>query len=198
MEYHKTVEAYISNSGDAEEWLHLLREIVLSTGLKETVKWGAPVYTINNKNIVGLGAFKSYVGLWFYQGALLKDKKKKLINAQEEVTKAMRQWRFISIEEIKKETKNILEYIEEAKANQLAGKEIKPAKNKPLIIPDELKERFKKNPELKKSFDALNLTKRRDYAEYISTAKRAETKQSRLEKIIPMIMKGIGLNDKYK
>ncbi len=72
--------------------------------MKETIKWGAPVYTLDYKNIVGLGAFKSYVGLWFFQGALLNDEKKKLINAQEDKTKALRQWRFNSVKKIEAES----------------------------------------------------------------------------------------------
>jgi uncharacterized protein YdeI (YjbR/CyaY-like superfamily) len=80
--------------------LIVMREILCSTELKETIKWGTPVYTINDKNIVGLGSFKSYVGLWFYQGVFLKDEAGVLINATEGITKAMRQWRFNSVEEI--------------------------------------------------------------------------------------------------
>jgi uncharacterized protein YdeI (YjbR/CyaY-like superfamily) len=68
--------------------------------MTETVKWGVPVYTIEGKNIVGIAGFKAYVGLWFFQGAMLKDKKKKLINAQDGKTKALRQCRLNSVKEI--------------------------------------------------------------------------------------------------
>jgi len=74
--------------------------------MTETIKWSAPVYTFEGKNLVGLGAFKSYVGLWFFQGSLLNDKKKKLINAQEGKIKALRQWRFNSVKEIEAESNN--------------------------------------------------------------------------------------------
>ena len=101
MKRYKSVDDYIAG---AEHWqveLIRLREILQSTKLEETVKWGAPCYTHNGKMVVGLGAFKSYVGLWFHQGALLSDPEKVLINAQEGKTKALRQWRFSSLKEIK-------------------------------------------------------------------------------------------------
>jgi uncharacterized protein YdeI (YjbR/CyaY-like superfamily) len=94
LKRYKTPEEYIANNKDWQKSLILLRDILLSTQMTETIKWGVPVYTFEGKNIVGTTAFKSYVGLWFFQGALLKDKKKKLINAQTGKTKALRQWRF--------------------------------------------------------------------------------------------------------
>jgi len=166
--------------------------------MTETIKWGAPVYTFERKNIVGIGAFKSYVGLWFFQGALLNDKKKKLINAQEGKTKALRQWRFNSVKEIEAESKTIKQYLKEAILNQKQGKEIKPERKKLLEIPKELNDFIKKDKKVKESFNSLSLSKQREYAEYISEAKRDETKLKRLFKIAPIILKGKGLNDKYR
>jgi len=196
MKTSKNVNEYISSNKQWSAAFKKLRSILLKTELNETIKWSSPVYTYNKKNIVGLGAFKSYVGLWFFQGALLKDKKKKLVNAQEGVTKALRQMRFNSVDEI--DEKLILEYVNEAIRNQKAGKEIKPAKKSSVDIPKELKEAFKKNAKLKNRFDKLTPFKQREYCEYISEAKRETTKQSRLQKILPMIFKGIGLNDNYR
>ena len=196
MKRHKTVDEYIIASKQWGDALKKLRSIINKTELKETVKWGAPVYTIHDKNIVGIGAFKSYVGLWFFQGALLKDSKKRLVNAQEGVTKAQRQMRFNSAKQIN--DKVILEYLKEAIKNQKAGKEIKPAKKASISIPKELQIELQKNSKLKKNFNTLTPFKRREFCEYISEAKREETKNSRLEKITPMILKGIGLNDKYR
>ena len=200
MERNKTVESYLDKQTQWKAPLLLLRELLKAEAFEETVKWGFPVYTVKGKNVAGLGAFKSYVGIWFFQGALLEDKHKKLVNAQEGKTQSMRQWRFQSIQEIEKEADLIVDYLKEAIANQEAGKEIKPARpgKKPLIIPPELQQALDQNASLKDSFEALNLTKKRDFAEYIETAKREATKQSRLEKILPMISEGIGLNDKYK
>lgn len=196
MKQAKTVDDFIARKKQWHEELSLLRKIILSTGLEETIKWGSPAYILDGKNIVGIGAFKSYAGLWFFQGALLKDEQGKLVNAQEGRTKALRQWRFQSKEEI--DAPLIKSYVEEAIRNQRQGKEIKPARNKPLVIPPELKKVFADQPDLKKKFEALTLSKRREHADYISDAKRETTRLKRLEKIIPLIREQKGLNDQYK
>ncbi|WP_366798252.1 DUF1801 domain-containing protein [uncultured Flavobacterium sp.] len=95
-----------------ENELEQLHAIIRKTPLIETTKWGGPVYTYKNKNVVGIGGFKSYFGIWFYNGVFLKDEKKLLINANEENTKSLRQMRFNSINEI--DEKLILAYIKEA------------------------------------------------------------------------------------
>ena len=198
MKRAKSVEEYIHLGGEWQESLLLLRELLQSTSLVETVKWGMPVYTLNNKNVAGFSAFKSWTGIWFFQGVFLKDPEGVLINAQEGTTKGLRQWRFSSAGEISKYRSSILAYLEEAIQNQEAGKEIKPDRNKTLVIPEELESALKSDPSLKDSFEALSLSKRREYAEHVGSAKREETRQQRLQKIIPMIREGIGMSDKYR
>ena len=197
MERNKSVEEYISKHAKHKAELEMLRSIALSMNMDETVKWGAPVYTASGKNIVGLGSFKSYVGLWFYQGALLKDETGKMINAQEGVTQAMRQWRFESLQAIDKEKTLIKTYINEAIINAITGKEIKPQK-KALVIPVELQNALDQDDELKLKFESFNLTRKRECAEYVGTPKREATRQDKLEKLIPMILEGISPNDKYR
>ena len=197
MKDTKSAEAFILDNPNWQKELELLRTLFLSSGLQESIKWGIPIYSLEGKNVAGMAAFKSYVGIWFYQGALLRDQTRKLICAQEGITKALRQWRFSDIYEIESGKEILLEYIVEASANVREGKEIKPEKNKPLDIPGELQEAFEKDPALKNSFETLSLSKRREFAEHISSAKRMETRFVRLDKIIPMILKGEGLNDKY-
>ncbi|NNF21505.1 MAG: hypothetical protein HKN67_06160 [Saprospiraceae bacterium] len=191
----KTVEEYISKSGKWEAGLKILRSVLEHTELVETMKWGMPTYTFGKKNVVGFSAFKEHFGLWFFQGVFLSDPLKMLINAQEGKTRAMRQMRFTDHKDI--EADIILSYIEEAIQNQKDGKEMKPER-KPLLIPQLLQDAFSEQKELQNAFENLNLTRKREYAEYIESAKREETKLSRLQKIIPMIINGIGLNDKYR
>jgi len=198
MERVHTVDEYIASSGSWEKSLQLLRELISSTDLLETIKWGMPVYTLNNKNIVGFSAFKSWTGLWFYQGVFLKDPERRLINAQEGTTKGLRQMRFSTLNEIEESRDIIMAYLEEAIQNQKKGKALKPERNRKLEIPEELQAAFHRDPALKDAFDALSLTIKRDFAEYVDSAKREETRKQRLEKVIPMILEGIGLNDKYK
>ncbi len=188
---------YITDKNKWTQELKLLRCVLLELSLKETIKWGAPVYVYKNKNIVGLSAFKDYCGLWFFQGVFLNDYKKVLLSAQKEKTKAMRQWRFYTLNEIN--VNLVKEYILEAIQNSEEGKELKPIKNtQPLIIPEELKLALDNNQNLRDWFANFSLSKKREYVNYIAEAKRQATKQKRIEKITPMIIKGIGLYDKYK
>ncbi|MEO1031966.1 MAG: YdeI/OmpD-associated family protein [Bacteroidota bacterium] len=192
-----SVEEYIETNAHYSEELTILRDIINSTGLEETLKWSAPTYCYNSKNVVGLGAFKNHFGIWFFQGVFLKDEHKLLVNAQEGKTKALRQMRFETKADIKKDL--VLAYVKEAIANQKAGKELKPQRQaKQVVIPPELEATLNTNAELKSGFAALTPGKQREYCGYINEAKREATKQSRIEKITPMIMKGIGLYDKYK
>lgn len=198
MKKYKSVEEYIEGNEQWTEALSLLREIILSTSLTEDMKWSAPAYLLGTKNVVGIAAFKSYVGIWFHQGALLIDPKKKLYNAEKGLAKAMRQWRFSSVEEIYSDRDVIVSYVQEAIMNHEAGREIKAEKNKPLIIPEELQKRLDADAMLKKSFENFNLTNKRAFTEHIASAKRTETRLRRVEKVIPYILNGIGLHDKYR
>ncbi|HET8854585.1 MAG TPA: YdeI/OmpD-associated family protein [Salinimicrobium sp.] len=192
-----SAEEYIKKHEKWQEELSGLREILLSTELLETIKWGAPAYTIDGKNVIGIAAFKNHYALWFFNGALLRQNTALLVNAQEGKTSGMRQIRFTWEE--KPDPEQLRKYVLEAIENQKEGKEIKPKRNttKPEI-PEELKNEMQKDPNLKNDFDHLTPGKQREYAAYISEAKRAETRKKRLEKIIPMIREGIGLHNKYR
>ena len=192
-----SAEDFIRSYPQWQDALRLLQMIFLSAGLIETIKWGVPVYSTGGKNIAGMACFKSYIGIWFYQGALLRDDGKKLIAAQEGITKALRQWRFTSAGEIEEYRDTIAAYIHESVMNMHQGMEIKAEKNLPVEIPEELLEAFNTTVGLRESFNSLTLTKRRDFAEYIRSAKRTDTKITRINKIVPMIIRGEGLNDKY-
>ncbi len=76
MKNRKTPDEYFETQQQWRAELKALRAILLSSALTEEIKWGAPCYTFDGKNMVGLGAFKSYFGLWFHQGVLLEDKQK--------------------------------------------------------------------------------------------------------------------------
>lgn len=196
MKRHKTVEAYIEDADHWRDELIQLRRILNETALEETVKWGGPCYTFDGKLVVGMGAFKAYVGLWFHQGALLSDPEKVLINAQEGKTRALRQWRFGSKKEIK--SRLIKAYVKEAIAIQEEGRGILPRRGRALKIPQQLEAALSRSKRLSSGFSALTPAKQREYADYITEAKRDETKAKRLTKIKPMILAGKGLNDKYR
>lgn len=195
MRRNSSVDEYIETAAEWRQGLRKLRKILLASGLEETVKWGGPCYTRDGKNVVGLGAFKSYFGLWFHQGAQLPDPHNVLINAQEGKTKAQRQWRFTD-EEI--DVDAVTSYVEAAIGVQDRGELITPKRGRPIEIPSELGHVLDGDPGLKKAFDKLSPGKRREYADHVAEAKRADTKARRVEKILPMIRSGAGLHDKYR
>ncbi len=196
MNTTEKVDAYIEKHSQWNGQLKQLRAVFQNTELKEEVKWGSPTYTLDGKLVAGIAAFKNHYALWFHQGVFLKDTHKKLLNAQEGTTRALRQWRFEKGDEIDADL--VLEYIRESIENCLAGKEIKPQRKKGVTIPPFLKSAIDNNKTFKLAFEKLTPGKQREYAAYIGDAKREATKQSRLEKIVPMVLEGIGLNDKYK
>jgi uncharacterized protein YdeI (YjbR/CyaY-like superfamily) len=145
---------------------------------------------------LGLGAFKNHFGIWFFNGVFLKDENNLLEKAQEK-TKALRQMRFESLEDIDKNV--VLSYVKEAIENQKLGKELIPErKEKTVVIPKELLNELKVDSALFDAFKMLTPGKQREYCEHIESAKQEKTKRSRIEKIKPMILNGIGLYDKYK
>ncbi|WP_017495414.1 YdeI family protein [Flavobacterium sp. WG21] len=178
-----------------EEELLFLKAIIDKTELVETVKWGGPVYVYNKKNVIGIGGFKEYFTIWFFNGVFLKDEKKKLINAQEDKTKSLRQWRFTSKDQVNEA--EVLAYISEAIENEKQGKIIKPSK-KEAIVSELFQKELDQNSALAEAFQKFSPYKQYEFLEYIETAKQDKTKLSRIEKVIPMILENIGLNDKYR
>jgi len=196
MPAKKTVDDYLIDVSHWQAELLDLRRILLSTELKETIKWGMPCYTHNGQNIVGMGGFKSYFGLWFHQGVFLSDSAKILINAQTGKTKALRQWRMTSARDINPDL--IKSYVTESIEHAAAGKKIPTAAPRKLTLPPKLKNALSNDANLQSSFNAFRAAQQCDFADYITSAKQDSTKQRRLEKIVPLIQSGIGLNDKYK
>lgn len=197
MQKIHSVEEYIEVNPHYAESLTILRNIINSTALEETVKWNMPTYCLNGKNVLGIGAFKKHFCLWFHNGIFLKDQHNLLINAQENKTKALRQMRFETKIDINKST--VLAYVKEAIENQRIGKEIKPNRaTKTVSIPLELYSVLSTDKTLMNSYNKLTPSRQREFSEYITEAKKTATKQTRLDKIIPLIIAGVGLHDKYK
>ena len=191
----KTIEEFWEANGQFASELSELRTLLLSCGLEETFKWAFPTYTHKHKNLISIRAFKEYYALWFFQGVFLADPAKVLSNAQEGKTKAMRHWKFNPDRSIDLDL--IRTYVYESIDNQEEGKVLKVKVDTSYQLP-ELLEKELENETLKSSFFNLSQGKQKEYANYIAAAKQEKTKLSRLEKVIPMILKGKGLNDKYK
>jgi len=172
----------------------LLREIALSTGLTEDLKWMHPCYTLDGKNVVLLHSFKGYIAVFFYKGVLMKDPKKLLIQQTPNV-QAGRQLRFTSLEEIAKSKKLIKAYIAEAISLEEAGVPVEMKKSAELVIPPDIAAAMKKIPGLSTAFKKLTPGRQRGYMLHFDSAKQAATRQSRVEKSAPKILLGKGLDD---
>jgi len=183
----------------SEKWrkeLDFLRAIISKTPLEKAKKWGNEVYTINNGNVLMIGAFKHYISLWFFNGVFLTDPYQVLTNAQEGKTKALRHWKFASVAEMEEE--KIMEYLKESIENEMKGLRWKPDKSDELTVTNFLKEEFETDKAFERAFEELTPFKQKEYFEFIDTAKRETTKINRLQKIKPLVLEGVGLNDKYR
>jgi uncharacterized protein YdeI (YjbR/CyaY-like superfamily) len=188
------VEQFIKKSDQWQDEMVELHAILLKSNLEENIKWNLPCYTHEGRNIVIIQPFKASLGLMFFKGTFLKDAKNIMIDNGPN-SQSARRLEFGSLQEIKKLAPSIKAYIKEAIALEESGQKVE-VKKTTLVLPDELKKMFTKNSELKKAFNALTPGRQRAYVLHFSSAKQSSTRQSRIEKCIPQIMAGKGLNDR--
>ena len=188
------VDFYFSKAGKWQEEIKRLRTMVLDCGLSEELKWGCPCYVYGKSNIVLIHVFKEYCALLFFQGALLNDAKGILIQQTENV-QAARQIRFTSVQEIVKLEKTVKAYIYEAIEVEKAGLKVKLKKTSDFKVPEEFQKKLDKSSKLKTAFSALTPGRQRAYIFYFSQPKQSKTRESRVEKYLPQILDGKGLDD---
>jgi uncharacterized protein YdeI (YjbR/CyaY-like superfamily) len=186
------VDFYFDKAKKWQEELEQLRTIALDCGLTEELKWGCPCYTFQKTNIVLIHTFKEYCAFLFFKGALLKDAKKILIQQTKNV-QAARQIRFTTAQEITKMRATLKAYIFEAIEVEKAGLQVSLKKTTEFSMPEEFRDQLKENPMLKTAFKALTPGRQRGYLLYFSAPKQSKTRVSRIEKSIPQILKGKGL-----
>ena len=188
------VDWFFSKAKKWQEEYDRLRMIVLDCGLTEELKWGCPCYTFENSNIVLIHGFKEYCAFLFFKGALLKDAKGILVQQTENV-QAARQIRFTHVEEITDMEAILKAYIKEAIKVEKAGVKVPLKKVSEFKMPEEFQNVLDGTPALKKAFHALTPGRQRGYLLYFSSAKQSKTRESRIEKSLPKILKGKGLDD---
>lgn len=198
MDYSEKVEAYYEEEHHFKKGIKILRNLALKANAEEFFKWQAPVYGVDGKNVFWIARFKNHFGIGFFNGVFLSDPQNVLINAQKDKTMAMRHWHFKSEDEI--DENGVFAYIVESLENQRKGLTLVPKKKAPtkVVVPGLLKDALSKNAIASSAFKKLSPYNKKEYSEYIANAKQEKTKLSRLEKILPMIIDGKGLNDKYK
>lgn len=179
---------------DWREELKELREIILDCGLDEELKWSIPVYTFQKCNVVMISAFKEYCALSFFKGALLKDTAGILVQQTENV-QAVRQIRFTDVRQIIKLKKTLKAYLREAVELEKAGAKVEYKKTSDFAIPEEFKNKLTGNSALQNAFTSLTPGRQRTYILHFSQPKQSKTREARIEKLLPQILSGKGMND---
>jgi len=188
------VDGYLRKNKQWEPELSELRRIILECDLVEDIKWRTPCYTADGKNILFIGAFKEYALLSFIKGVLLKDKQKLLIQ-QTENMQGPRVIKFENVEQIKKLAPELKAYILEAVANEKAGLKIPYKKTEDFKVPEEFQAALDNSTPLQEAFNDLTPGRQRGYLLYFAGAKQSKTRSARVEKYIPHILNGKGIDD---
>ena len=189
------VTAYLARHPLWRTPLENARAILVSSELEETIKWGGPAYTLDGRVLVGLAGFKKHCAIWFHQGVYLEDTENLLQNAQK-TTRGMRQWRIEAGDKLPKAV--FKRYVKETIANERAGMRVTPKRKKSVQMPQALATALKKDKDFATAYRALTPGRQREYAEHVASAKREQTRATRLEKIRPKVLAGEGLNDQYR
>jgi uncharacterized protein YdeI (YjbR/CyaY-like superfamily) len=188
------VDAFLLQAKNWQSELSVLREIILQSGLEEELKWGAPCYILEKKNVIIIQGFKAYFAIMFFQGAIMKDSENRLVKPGEN-TQAGRQMRFKNMEELIENEAVIHAYVEEAIALEKAGTKVVFKDPSEFNIPIEFQVHLEKNEPLKTAFEKLTPGRQKAYCVYFSDSKQSQTRENRIEKFIPRILSGKGMTD---
>jgi uncharacterized protein YdeI (YjbR/CyaY-like superfamily) len=171
-----------------------LRQLCLASGLNEELKWGQACYDLDGRNVVLIHGFKDYCALLFMKGALLKDPKVILIQQTKNV-QAARQIRFASLADLNKQKAAVKAYLREAIAVEKSGVKVEMKSAAQFDVPEEFLKPLDDDPKLAEAFHALTPGRQKGYLLHFAGAKQSATRASRVEKHVPRILKGLGLDD---
>jgi uncharacterized protein YdeI (YjbR/CyaY-like superfamily) len=194
IEPNPKVDAFLDRENRWPAEMAELRRIVLSCGLDEDLKWGQPCYSMDGKNIVLIHGFKDYCACLFFKGALLKDPEGILV-VQTENVQSGRQVRFTGVRGIVERQAVLKAYIEEAMEVEKAGLKVAFKKTTEFVVPEEFQAMLDGSPALRKAFESLTPGRQRAYLLHFASAKQARTRDARIEKHLPRILVGKGLDD---
>lgn len=192
-EKNPKVEALLRRASKWREEFEALRTITLGCGLIEELKWYQPCYTLQKKNVVLIHGFKEYCALMFFKGALLKDPKRILVTPGQH--QAARQIRFTDVQQVTRMKPALKAYVLEAIELEKAGVKVKLKKTADFKVPEEFQKKLDELPALKAAFKALTPGRQRGYIFHFSQPKQSKTRDARVEKCMPQILNGKGLND---
>jgi uncharacterized protein YdeI (YjbR/CyaY-like superfamily) len=181
-----------------ERWkaeIEAMQRVLADFEMKEECQWGKPAYTMDGKNIIMQG-FKEYFGLCFFQGALLKDPKKLLVQLGQ--VHAGRVMKLASVKDILEKPAALKAYVREAIAVAKAGLRMAPKRTSDFPVPEELAERFRKDPRFKRAFETLTPRRQIGYLYHFAAARQSATRMARIEKAMPAIFAGKGFLERRR
>jgi uncharacterized protein YdeI (YjbR/CyaY-like superfamily) len=187
------VEAFVNRAKAWRGEIQKLRSILLECGLDEDLKWGKPCFGFEGKNIAIIQPFKEHCSLMFFKGALLEDTHR-LLRSQGENTQSALRLEFTSESQIRRTV--LQSYVKQAIAVEKAGLQVDFKATRELELPEELTRILKKDRKLAKAFNALTPGRQRAYVLHFTGAKQSQTRTARIEKCIPKILAGMGMNDR--
>lgn len=193
-EANPKVDFFFNKAKSWQQEYEQLRAIVLACDLVEELKWGVPCYTLDNANVVLIHGFKEYCALLFMKGALMKDPKAILVQQTENVQSA-RQIRFTDVKQIEKLKTVIKTYIKDAIAVEKSGAKVEFKKATDFVVVEEFQRQLDQSTHLKEAFEALTPGRQKGYLLHFSSAKQSKTREARVEKAIPKILEGLGMDD---
>jgi len=188
------VDGYIRKNKAWEAVLSKLRDIALDAGLTEEVKWRTPCYTLDGGHVLIIGAGSDHCVFTFVKGALLKDAQGILVRVGPN-TQAARLIRFRGIDEVVAVEATLRDYVQEAMAVEKSGLKFEYKKTSDFPVPEEFSARLQEMPALKSAFESLTPGRQRGYLLYFNGAKLSKTRAARVEKCMPRILEGKGLDD---
>ena len=177
-----------------QEELKLLREIALECGLTEERKWGVPCYTIEGKNVSIVSALKSYASISFFKGVLISDRHN-ILEKPGENCQSDRVVKFTSVDAIRRLESVLREYLHQAIEIERSGEKVNFDAKFDLELPIELSNRLALSSELKRAWENLTPGRKRGYVLFIAAAKQPKTREARIDKYTPLILRGKGMHD---
>ncbi len=194
------VDTYISSAPDfANPILNHLRELIHAAcpDVEETMKWSRPHF-LRNGMLCGMSAFKHHCAFGFWLGELVLGDKAK---ADSERDGMGHFGRITSLKDLPAD-KELLALIRKAVALNDSGTKRpaapRPAGNRELIVPDYFTAALKKNKKAQAAFEAFSYSHKKEYVEWITEAKRDETRQKRIETTLAWLATGKSRNWKYE
>ena len=192
VETNPKVDAFIGRQDQWVEEMSALQPILLDCGLSPEIKWGKPCYGHEGRNIAIFQPMKGFLSLMFFKGALLDDPAG-LLRDQGENTRSAKRLEFTSVDQVTEQAEIIKDFVADAIEVEDKGLTVEPAPEAELC--EELANRLEADPALRRAFEALTPGRRREYDLHIGGAKKAETREARIDKCAPRILAGKGFRD---